>query len=187
MMKTIKLLILGLATFISSIALAQSYVVSKSSTAKVIGTSTLHDWESQVEDISGSATMEFDGSTLKKISSMELKFAVESIESGKGKMNSITYETLKSKSNPHIIYTVKSVKSINGDQVTVSGDLTIAGQTKSTDITGKLVSKGSSLQIIGKKKIDMTHFGIEPPTAMFGTIVVGKDIDLDFNITLTKK
>ncbi len=186
-MKLTKTFFVALGVSLCTTLFAQDYTVAKSSTAKIIGTSTLHDWESDVEDISGSATLEFDGTTLKSIPSMELKFAVESIESGKSKMNSITYETLKSKSNPHIIYKVKSVKSVEGDQVTVSGDLTIAGQTKTTDMTGKLVNKGSSVQITAKKKIDMTQFGIEPPTAMLGTIVVGKDIDLDFNITLTKK
>jgi len=185
-MRAKHLLIISLAFLFSLKISAQSYRVSQNSKAVVIGTSTLHDWESDVEDISGMGTLEFDGSVLKGVSNMELKFKVESIESGKGKMNSITYETLKSESHPYIIYKVREIKSIKGDLVTVTGNLTIAGETRQSEVMGKLVMENGSIRITGKKTIDMTKFDIEPPKAMFGTIVVGKDIDLDFNILLQK-
>jgi polyisoprenoid-binding protein YceI len=186
-MKTKHIFLLALSILIHSAISAQMYTVSPNSQATVIGTSTLHDWESEVEDISGSGKLEFDGTVLKAIPNMEIKFLVESIESGKGKMNSITYETLKSESHPHIIYKVLSLKGVKGDMVTVSGNLTIAGETRKTDVTGRVVKENGNIRITGRQKIDMTQFNIEPPKAMFGTIVVGKDIDLDFNILLKQK
>lgn len=186
-MKTRHIVLLALSILIHSTLSAQAYTVSKSSEATVIGTSTLHDWESDVEDISGSGNLEFEGRVLKSISSMEIKFLVESIESGKSKMNSITYEALKSESHPYITYRVRDIKTVKDGFVTVTGNLSIAGESRQSEVTGKVVKENGTIRIIGKKKIDMTHFNIEPPKAMFGTIVVGKDIDLDFNILLQKK
>lgn len=186
-MKTRHIFLLALSILINATLLAQKYTVSPNSQATVIGTSTLHDWESEVEDISGSGNLEFEGTVLKGVPTMEIKFIVKSIESGKGKMNSITYETLKSESHPYIKYKVLSLKNVKGDMVTVSGNLTIAGETRKADVTGRVVKENGTIRITGRKKIDMTQFNIEPPKAMFGTIVVGKDIDLDFNILLKQK
>jgi len=186
-MKTKHIFFLALSILLHSSISAQIFTVSPNSKATVIGTSTLHDWESDVENISGSGNLEFEGTELKAISNMEIKFLVESIESGKGKMNSITYETLKSESHPYITYKVLGLKGLKGDMATVSGNLSIAGETRRADVTGRVIKENGTIRIIGRKKIDMTQFNIEPPKAMFGTIVVGKDIDLDFNILLQKK
>jgi hypothetical protein len=62
----------------------------------------------------------------------------------------------------------------------------MAGTTKPIDLVAnyKVLSNGD-LQITGSKKIKMTDFNMEPPTAMMGTIKVGDDVIIGFDIVLS--
>jgi len=173
--------------FFSSNVFAQTYTVSDQSTAVVIGTSTLHDWESDVEEINGEANIETSSGQLQDIPKMNLQFTVESIKSGKSRMDRITYEALKSEEHPQITYKILDVVSINGNRVTASGNLSIAGYKKEVMVKGMLMNGGNEIQIKGNHMIDMTEFQIDPPTAMLGAIKVGKDVEFKFDITLIKK
>lgn len=173
--------------FLSSNIFAQSYTISDQSTAVVIGTSTLHDWESDVEEIKGEATIETSSGKLKDIPQMDLQFKVESIKSGKSRMDRITYETLKSEKHPQITFEIQDVLSLNGNQVKASGNLNIAGYTKEVIVEGMLMNGGNEIQVKGNHMIDMTEFQIDPPTAMLGAIKVGKDVEFKFDITLIKE
>lgn len=173
--------------FLSSALFAQSYTISDQSTAVVIGTSTLHDWESDVEEIKGEASIETSSGQIEDITKMDLQFKVESIKSGKSRMDRITYETLKSKKHPQITFEIQDVLSINGNQAKVSGNLNIAGYTKEVIVEGMLMNGGNEIQVKGNHMIDMTEFQIDPPTAMLGAIKVGKDVEFKFDITLIKE
>lgn len=166
---------------------AQTHTVTNESKATVIGTSSLHDWESEVGQISGTANLKMEAEKVSEITDVNVKFSVKSIESGKSKMNSITYETLKESAFPQIAYNITKVKSFDGHMATVVGDLSIAGFTKTTEVTGAVTTNGSKVTLSGRTKIDMTEFNIEPPTAMFGSIKVGKDVEIDFTIVLISK
>jgi hypothetical protein len=41
------------------------------------------------------------------------------------------------------------------------------------------------VQIIGSRKLNMKDFNMVPPTAMMGTIKVGEEVTVNFNLTLT--
>ena len=40
------------------------------------------------------------------------------------------------------------------------------------------------MSIVGEKSIKMTSYGVEPPTALLGTIKTGDDLTIKFNIKL---
>jgi hypothetical protein len=65
-----------------------------------VGTSTIHDWKSEVENVKGSTTFELENGMVISIPQIAIAIKAESIESGKSKMNSITYESLKQKNSP---------------------------------------------------------------------------------------
>jgi polyisoprenoid-binding protein YceI len=173
--------------FFTSHLFSQRYTVSDQSTAVVIGTSTLHDWESDVEEIKGQATIETNSGQLTAIPEMSVQFKVESIKSGKSRMDRITYDALQSEDHPEIHFEIKEVLSVQGNKVKASGNLSIAGFKKEVIVEGALMENGNKIQISGNHAIDMTDFQIDPPTAMLGTIKVGKDIELKFDITFIKK
>jgi hypothetical protein len=48
----------------------------------------------------------------------------------------------------------------------------------------KILPNGD-LQFSASKKIKMTEYKMEPPTAMMGTIKVGDEVTVNFDITVT--
>ncbi len=169
--------------FISlQLSLAQKTLqLDNSSMMYVHGTSTLHDWTSIVEQMTATAEVDLNGD-LKDIKTLKIKIKVESIESGKGKMNSLTYESLKYEEHPYIVFDLNDIKSISAGYITASGKVTIAGATRNIEVKGKYSLIGNQLKISGKKDINMTEFNMEPPTAMFGTIVVGEVVTIEYDL-----
>lgn len=165
----------------------QSYEV-KNYTMTVSGTSTLHDWVSEVGTIDCKGSYTLKNNTLADLNDVVVKIKVASIKSTKGKtMDNKTYEAFDYKNNPEIIFTLTK-ESIDAATATVKlgGTLTMAGVSKPIDLSlNYKILTGGELKIIGSKKISMTDFGMEPPTAMMGTIKVGNDVVVSFDITLT--
>ena len=123
---------------------------------------------------------------------MELSFPVKGIISTKGKtMDNKTWEALKSDNHPNVMYTFQSTESItktsNGYSIKVKGNLQIAGVKKaiSMQVEGNIDSTGK-LHFKGKQAIVLLNYNIEPPKALMGTVVVGEEVTVSFDITLEK-
>lgn len=163
-------------------------VVLAESKLKVLGTSNLHDWEIDAKAMSGKSTMTIDAGNLKAIKSLDFAVEVEQLKSGKSGMDNNTFKALNSKTYKTINYKLVSVTKItelsDGNfTVETQGDLTISGVTKRINqaFTVKIIGKKAIFS--GKTKIDMTAFGVKPPTALMGTIKTGKDVTIDFKVT----
>jgi hypothetical protein len=166
---------------------AQSFKV-KNYKMTVNGTSTMHEWESVVEKLECKVSYKIEGNVLVDIGEAIVKIPVESIKSSKGKtMNNKTHEAFNYKKNPYIIFTLRS-KKINPSSLTadLKGTLSMAGANNTIDLVAnyKILQNGD-LQIICSKKIKMTEFNMEPPTAMMGTIKVGDEVVIYFEIVLS--
>ena len=164
---------------------AQNFTV-KNSKVTVQGSSSLHDWESEVEktDIKGSYTA--DKGTLVDLSNAVVKIPVTSIKSTKGKMmDNKTYEAFDFEKNPSIIFTVTSSR-VGAKTVDFKGTLAMAGAVRPVEVraTWRLLSNGD-LQVTGSHQLKMTDFKMEPPTAMMGTVKVGEEVTVTFDIVLS--
>jgi polyisoprenoid-binding protein YceI len=187
-MKAIRILLITasvLALQISQLS-AQSFNV-ESYTLTVKGSSSLHDWESSVEKIECKGSFALANNGLADISDVVVKIPVKSIKSTKGKMmDNKTYEAFNAEKNPTITFVMqyKKIHTANG-LLDVSGTLTMAGITKPIELTliYKVLPTGK-LQITGSKKLAMTDFKMEPPTAMMGTIKVGDQIEVAIDMIL---
>lgn len=157
--------------------------LSNDSKIQINGTSTLHDWESNVTEMSGTSTINANGDVT-DISKLNFKLKVESIKSGKSKMDNYTYEALKSEDHPYISFALKDIKNIGSGKVSANGAVTIAGVTKTIAVSGTYDYSGGKLVISGNKDINMKDFNIEPPAVMFGTIVVGEMVNIEYNLIL---
>ena len=154
----------------------------------VKGTSTMHDWESNVEKLESHATYKLKGNELVNIDDAMLKVTVRSIKSTKGKiMDNKTYDAFNSEEHPFIIFTLKSEK-INPSNLTVNltGTLEMAGTTLPIDLVAnyKVLANGD-FEIIGNRKVKMSDYKMTPPKAMMGTIKVGDEVDINFDITFS--
>ena len=152
---------------------------SKTSAMEIQGTSSIHDWESNVEQFNVSANFTND-----EITDVKFTAIVKSIKSGKSGMDDNTYKALKETDFPEITFTAKSLSIQNG-QLLGNGNLTIAGTTKEIPLALS-IQNDSKVTITGEIKIKMTDFNITPPTAVFGTIKTGDDIIIQIDFTLIK-
>ena len=165
-----------------------SKVVLAESKLKVLGTSNLHDWEIDAKAMSGKATMAIEAGDLKSIKNLDFAVEVEQLKSGKSGMDNNTFKALNSKTYKTINYKLVSVTKITETSagnftVETQGDLTISGVTKRINQTFTVKLVGKKAIFSGKTKIDMTVYGVKPPTALMGTIKTGKEVTIDFKVT----
>jgi polyisoprenoid-binding protein YceI len=154
----------------------------------VDGTSNLHDWTIEAKSMGGKATFAIESGDLKEIKNLDFVVEAEKLESGKSGMDKNTFKALKTTTNKKIIFRLVKVNKINAQAnnlytVETQGDLTIAGATKRINQTFSMRLAGKKIIFSGKQKIDMTLYGVEPPTALMGTIKTGKDVVVDFKVT----
>lgn len=171
---------------------AQSYKLNNEASSLMIdGTSNIHDWTIEAENTDGNLTAEFDDGTLEEIEKLEFTVVTESLMSGKGGMDKNTYKALNSNKYKEITYKLKKVQSIekvssNTYKVKTIGSLEISGTKKDINLNFNLKSNTNQIILNGEYKLNMTKFGVEAPTAMFGTITTGEDVVIKFESHFNK-
>ncbi|HEY3405852.1 MAG TPA: YceI family protein [Ohtaekwangia sp.] len=164
---------------------AQKAYSLKSHKVSVDGTSTMHDWSSEVTKIEWAGQITMEGKTVKAIQNVAVTIPVESIKSEKGGvMDEKTYEAFNYEKNPAITFKLTSA-TITGNIIKANGNLTMAGVTKPIvmSVDAKILADGS-LRLSGSQKLNMKDFKMTPPKAVMGTIKVGEKVTLLFELTL---
>lgn len=177
---------------LSGIATAQSeYELLDKSSMQVDGTSTIHDWTADVEEIN--IDLDFNSSAISQdsdeepVRSLTLTVPVESMESGKGRMNGKMYDALKKDDHPDITFELTSaeIEEAASEDFTLSttGTLTIAGVSKEVNfpVEGSVVEDGV-YAFTGSYEINMKDYEVDPPSAMFGTIKSGEMVTISFEL-----
>ena len=185
-------LLVTVASFSLEGALNNTKFYSSNLDISIKGTSSLHDWE--MKSSKGKCEVEFVLGANDKISGIsDLKFNLDAttIKSEYTMMDNNTYKALKTKSNKNISFALASGTVTQSDAtsylVKVIGNLTIAGKTQKIDLVGTAKQNADkSLTVTGSKKLKMTDYGVDPPTAMFGTIKTGNDITISFTTKIVK-
>ncbi len=187
-MKFLSIILWGLLLSFSASAQNGYALLLDSSSVVIKGTSSLHDWESNAEVIQGTSTLTIDETgALTTISELVFNVEVESIKSGKSIMDGKTYGALKAKKHPQILFSLTEVSEITADSIFATGELTIAGKTKTVELAATyLVGEDGSLKVIGSEKILMTDYGMKPPKAMLGTLKTGDEVEVVYNVTYQK-
>lgn len=184
--RQILIVTVGLLSLLVTDIQAQPFKI-KNYSMHVSGTSTMHVWQSSVENLLAAGSFVVVSNDLAAVADVVIKIPVTSIKSTKGKiMDNKTYEAFNHEKHPQIVFVMKG-QNVNTSNSTIDlkGTLSMAGKTLPVElkVTYKLSSNGD-LKIIGSKQLTMTDFGMEPPTAMMGAIKVGDDISVTFEITL---
>jgi len=174
-MKYLAQLITLFSLLIMSPTMAQE-LDTEGSSVLVLGTSTLHDWEMDAQDIKGYLTMEND-----ELQAIEFQAVVEGIKSGKSKMDKLAYEAFDYENNPNIAFRAEEI-DIDGENATLKGILGIAGKSKEVSIPLKMSKNGTFFNFKGSYTLKMTDYGMTPPTAVFGTIKTGDEITVEFDL-----
>jgi hypothetical protein len=173
-------------------------VSNEETTMTVSGTSTLHDWTSEVKTVDGYVEVGekmINKQKIKKgeeIPLVEIIVPVKAIISPRGAtMDNKTYNALKSESHPEIKFKLENCKisEVSGTdfQLNAAGNLTIAGVTKKVEfpVSGKLLSS-DKMSFAGAYKLNMVDYDMEPPSAMFGQIETGEEVEIKFELVVVK-
>lgn len=171
---------------ITNQALAQTPYYLKTDKLTVEGTSTLHDWESEVTKVDWSGQFVIENNKLISVASARVTIPVTSIKSDKGRiMDNKTYEAFNNEKYPNITFQLTEA-TIKGDEIKAKGTLSMAGNSKTIEMIAKTKVAGSGeVMITGSYKINMRDYKMEPPTAVMGTIKVGEEVTVNFDLTLT--
>jgi polyisoprenoid-binding protein YceI len=176
---------------VSLVLTAQSKFIAKNAAVSIAGTSSLHDWTEKSTQATSTAVFVFEGD---KLTLHDVSFTVpaKSLKSEHSSMDNNTYKALKADKNPNIIYTATTVTISRVDASTYTvktmGKLSIAGTTNETDISATVkVNTDKTITVTGSKKIKMTDYKVDPPTAVFGTITTGNDLTISFNCKFVKQ
>ncbi len=169
---------------VSNLNAQNSSIIPLSSVINVHGTSNVHDWDMKPNKINGDLGV----TASKQISTLLIKLEAKSLKSGNGIMDGKTYDAFDYKKNPNIIFQLteaSTVKLSNQDgEVTLTGNLTMAGQTKKINIKAICkITKTGDYQIKGSVPLKMTDYGMKPPTAMLGTMKTGDAVTIKFDVT----
>jgi len=178
---TLKALILLIVFAIpgSQLIFDQKDLDKANSSLTVFGTSSLHDWEIEAEEFNSNADLAVTDNGV-QIKSLSFTVPVKGLKSGKSAMDDNTYKALKAKDHPTIKYQLKEATP-SGDKTQTKGMLTIAGVTKTVDMVVE-TKTNNGVQFSGSITFNMTDYGVEPPTALFGTIKTGDEITVKFKV-----
>ncbi len=152
----------------------------------VTGTSSLHNWESTIENFKYTASITVEENTLLKINQLEFTASVKSIKSGKGGMDKKTYKALRETDYPTISYNLISAIPQSGNTVTSTGELIIAGKKRKVSMDVNYEIYSNIIVFRGELTIKMSDYEISPPTALMGTIKTGDEVTIRFSIPFQK-
>jgi polyisoprenoid-binding protein YceI len=190
--KTLLLLSLVVVLIINIALIQNGYTLTNDHTVTIHGTSNLHAWDENVQVVSGDGNVNWNKDGSFDLNAVNIKMNVHSIKSDMGAvMNNNTYKALKADTYPEIIFKltvpIKSVQAKpNQNSISAKGTLTIAGVTKAVDMQVKVfMQEQNKLTFEGSQSINMTDFGINPPTALFGTLKTGNEITIYFKTNFT--
>lgn len=174
--------------------------VSSADSGKVTidGTSTLHNWTVTGTGLNGKVAAggawKADAGPNVEIKSIDLTIPVNSLKSTEGGgMDNNMYTALKSKQNANITYHLikaslktspsKEDPAYHFDAV---GQLTVAGAQRPLELdVGVLRGDDGRLTVSTETTLQMTDFGVPPPTAMLGMIKSGNTITVKATWQLT--
>lgn len=178
---------------VAGFAGAQSKYTTKSFQLLINGTSNVHDWSSKATTVNITGDFLVNNNIPEKINNATVKVQTKSLKSTKDSdlMDDRTHSTLKADKFPEIVYVFTKVINLQqsgGETImNVSGNLTLCGVTKPTDLTLRIKTLANGdLEIKGTKKILMSTYGVKPPSFMLGAMKVGDEVTLTYNVVLKK-
>jgi polyisoprenoid-binding protein YceI len=155
----------------------------------VEGTSSVRSYRCESTGVTGTA--QASSARLDDLASVpraEITIPVASLDCRNGTMNTHMRRALKAEQNPTIRLRASSVRvdasGPGAGTARISGDLTMAGQTRPVTLEGTVTSEEGKVRVRGSKRLVMTDFGVQPPSLMMGTMKVAPPVTIGFDVTL---
>lgn len=174
--------------------LADELNVAAGSRLWVEGGSTVRSWRCEAGALEGAAQTAQDGPIAmadleRAVTRAEIRVPVAQLDCRNGTMNGHMRNALKAAEAPTIRYRITGhtvvVQSETQAAVTLNGTLTIAGQDRplTVEATATRAADGT-LHVRGTKQLQMTQWGVRPPSLMMGTMRVRDQVTVGFDLVL---
>lgn len=179
--RTLILSFLALAFVYASANAQTSFAIAETgSKITVSGTSNLHDYTLESEEIKGSADLFIEGGKVTDIKKVVVTLKTESLESSKSGLKRNAMKSLQPEANPIISFIAFDMPASGK----VSGILNVAGYDSDQEFDFTSEMKGGKLYITAKGQVKFTDFQLDPPSALAGTIKAKDDLELEILIVL---
>lgn len=170
---------------------ATSLRFTSDSEITVSGTSTIHDWSCTTGTLSGQFRLGSGESPAPgRIQGGSLTLPVEDLECTRSRMNDNTWEALQYEDHPEISFSLSELtanaEADGWTPLTATGELTVAGETRAVDLDARArTDDAGGIRVEGTADMTMTAFGVEPPTALLGTIKADDSVQVSFDVGLS--
>lgn len=173
-----------------------TFVALNESRLWIEGSSNVNQFECRADNYEGEATVPENDESASVINAsselllLKIDIEVDSFDCGKQKMNKDLQEALKADKFPEITFIYQDASLISEPQdmndafrLSVNGLLTVAGTTKEIDFTTEAYYINQQrVRAVGQTTINMTDFGVEPPTALMGLIRANEELTVNFDL-----
>lgn len=174
------------------------YTIAESSTLKVHGKSTIHNFTIHAGEMQGRLQVNpavMDSSSLQAIGENPMgtfSIPVEQLRGGNLLFNRDLHKSLQANIYPNISYQLTAFQPVDttggGTEwlpINTEGELTITRATRTVhmQIEGRWTHQ-DHMEFRGTKTLSISEFGIDPPARLFGALQVGDTVEVDFHIHL---
>ncbi len=184
------LIALSLVGFQAKAQVFTKYQSGATSKVSVTGTSTLHNWSENLKKFESSFQGNESANQTFLVKDVQFTAQVGNLESESSLMSDKTFTALKKDKYPVITFVSvqETTMSLSGDQFSgkISGKLTIAGTSHQVQIPIKGSLENDTISVSGVYPISMSDYNMKPPTALFGTIKSGNEVEVHFNLKFNK-
>jgi polyisoprenoid-binding protein YceI len=115
-----------------------------------------------------------------KLEVMAVSVGVKNFDSGNSNRDSHVIEAVEALKFPNITFSSQDI-TYAGNNITAKGKLVFHGETRELTISGTQSITGAKLSIVGKFDVNMTDYGIKPPSLM------GMSSDEEINVSYNFK
>lgn len=195
--KIISLLAVLLLTAGATLGQDMQLNIQDSPNMHLYGEANIKSWDAAITEVNGTLTLQdIENITAETLSpeafqNLTLTIPVEEIEAESGGLTSNIHKYLKGDDYPNITFELNNVTDITEQEdgtflISGSGVISAAGaeNTVEMQVTANLVNNG--IQFTGEQELLMTDFGIDPPTAVFGTIRSRDEIRIEFDVSFNR-
>jgi polyisoprenoid-binding protein YceI len=123
----------------------------------------------------------------KGVKTVRVTVPAERLDCGNGTMNDHMRKAIKLSEHKSIEFQLADydlARNADGVSGTLNGTLLLGGVTKPITLKAEGKSEGGMLHVTGSYDLDMTEYGVKPPTVMFGRIKVGKTVKVNYDLLL---
>lgn len=151
------------------------------SSMTISGTSSLHDWHCEAEDLAGWVETVDATSATPVAQRGEVSVTISDIECGKGLMNKKLRDALSADDHPSVLFVADSITT-EGSAWTVTGTLSLGGNQFKIMVPLEGSFADGKTRMEGSVEMSLATLNVKPPTALLGTIKTGDLVTVAFNV-----